>query len=100
MKGIDCKDLPDNGHNRVTELCKFNCVWGAYGEWSECNKEGEQERRRVPAITAKNGGKSCNTTWDACETRKCKVDCKWGEWEEYGECKDGVKRRFRKKGNQ
>merc|ERR1719410_1280601 len=97
--GTDCKDLDGDGHNKITEDCPINCVWGKYGEWTECDAEGKQNRTRNPLINAINinlGAIDCNLELDSTECRDCKKDCQWGQWEKWDECsKDGVQRRFR-----
>ena len=53
-------------------ICKVNCEWGSYGEWSSCSKSCYQSRTRLIATPASNGGQACEG--NASERRNCSTD--------------------------
>jgi len=61
--------------------------WCTWGDWNDCNKDCEHQRRRVCNNPApRNGGKLCDG--DGLETKDCIAgDCimdgNWGEWENW-----------------
>ena len=53
----------------------IDCVWGEYGEWSNCSATcggGSTTRKRTEATPASNGGASC--TGSATETETCNTN--------------------------
>ena len=58
--------------NKYLLYCLVDCVWGAYGQWTDCSADcgtGTQTRTRSEATTAAHGGTDC--VGDATETRDC-----------------------------
>merc|ERR1712212_166627 len=54
--------------------CPIDCLWGSWGEWSDCSTEcgdGTRERHRVHAILAEFGGQNC--TGEIIEEKSCNV---------------------------
>ena len=52
-----------------------NCTWATWNAWGSCSvtcgaKGGTQERTRVVAVPAENGGAACNPI-NATEARNC-----------------------------
>ena len=53
-------------------LLLVDCVWDAFGEWTDCSADcgtGTQTRTRTQATTAEHGGAAC--VGDATETQNC-----------------------------
>ena len=53
-------------------LLLVDCVWGAFGEWSDCSADcgtGIQTRTRTEETTKEHGGSAC--TGNATEIRNC-----------------------------
>ena len=57
---------------RYNILLLVDCVWDAFGEWTDCSADcgtGTQTRTRAEATLAEHGGAAC--VGDATETQYC-----------------------------
>ena len=75
-----------------TDACPVDCVWGKYGQWSDCSKTcggGEKTRSRSKTIEASDGGQECQgeaTETVTCNIDSCPIDCVWGNYGEWSDC--------------
>jgi len=76
-------------HGKCTVV---HCQWGAWQDWSGCDKcGGERQRSRNISAYPKCGGKTCDPGAGA-ELGKCPRDCHqarycaWAPWSAFGEC--------------
>eukprot|EP01004_Peranema_trichophorum_P002386 NODE_144_length_3469_cov_340.552002_g122_i1.p1 GENE.NODE_144_length_3469_cov_340.552002_g122_i1~~NODE_144_length_3469_cov_340.552002_g122_i1.p1 ORF type:complete len:1105 (-),score=461.08 NODE_144_length_3469_cov_340.552002_g122_i1:155-2980(-) len=70
--------------------CPADCVMGAFGTWSVCDKScggGVMRRQRFIQTPAVNGG-SCGQTVEvtACNTQTCVTNCVMGDWGAWSAC--------------
>eukprot|EP00929_Paragymnodinium_shiwhaense_P079221 TRINITY_DN4121_c0_g1_i1.p1 TRINITY_DN4121_c0_g1~~TRINITY_DN4121_c0_g1_i1.p1 ORF type:complete len:1714 (-),score=320.65 TRINITY_DN4121_c0_g1_i1:72-5213(-) len=94
------------GMKQCTEIKAEDCIFDDWGEWTACSSEcgqGNRQRERVVARSAKPGGDACAGPLQEafpCQLRPCGVmDCLWGDWESWSDCSapcgGGDKRRNR-----
>ena len=73
-------------------LCKSDCEWGSFSDWSPCSKTcggGNRSRTRQQATPASNGGLACEgvaTETEDCNTERCPVNCEWGNYDPWSSC--------------
>lgn len=67
--GLPCEGSNWENQNCNTQCCVYDCIWGEWGEWSDCTKScgnGEYARNRNASQLAQCGGEEC--IGDVCET--------------------------------
>jgi hypothetical protein len=87
-----CDEHPDCIDESDEVGCAIHCLWGEWGQWTECTKTcglGEKERTRQIKQESMNGGMQCNgdPKWiEYCEIKSCsdndtgsKISCTWSE---------------------
>lgn len=63
----------------IMDNCPINCVWGGWGDWSECTATcggGEKHKHRDILVAAQNGG-SCDgahNLYSSCSLYACSVE--------------------------
>jgi len=63
---------PQTSQSSSNDASPVDCLWGSYGEWSNCSKTcggGERTRTRNETTPASNGGQECDG--DSTETENC-----------------------------
>jgi len=100
--GEECEGSNSETTSCNPDPCPIDCMWGTWGEWSDCNTLcgiGSRERVRVHAIFAQFGGKNC--TGEPGDSKPCNVleETKKLVEEQKAEIEDLKKQLAERKGN-
>jgi len=90
--GKSCQGLESETKSCNPQSCPVDCVWSAFGEWSECSQTYRgciKSRTRSVQTQASNGGKECEgefTEDEACNEQECPDYCMSTPCQNGGRC--------------